>query len=211
MLGFGLKSLAAVVGTLLVASFLFSVKVCSRYGTSFRSNSFHLLSDLQILHTTNLENYSDNQLFSSEIQHLKAQLASQTEQCAVLQQQLKQFEPALKVTEKPTTHANGIDQALSLSLSSAAAGSLQHKLAVLVPYRDRQEHLAQLVSRLQNFLTVSKHNVSCTCSSSNTICSCTYPPVTCDQPEPLRRCKAATSLSSSSSKAPSSYSIVGLS
>lgn len=125
--------------------------------TSF-TYSLTMLSDLQILHTSNLENYSGNQILSNEIQHLKAQLASQTEQCAALQHQLNQLAPANNITEKWTTHANGVDQALRLSLSSAATSHNQHKLAVLVPYRDRQEHLAQLVSRLQNFLTVSKHN-----------------------------------------------------
>lgn len=134
-----------------------------------------MLSDLQILHTSNLENYSGNQIFSSEIQHLKAQLASQTEQCAVLQHQLNQLELAINSTKKRTTQANGIDQALHLSLSSAASGHHQHKLAVLVPYRDRQEHLAQLVSRLQTFLTVSEHNFSCTCIFRNLLCSSTYP------------------------------------
>ena len=209
-MGFGLKNFAAVAGSLLVASFLLSVKVCSKHPNLLLQPFYSptTLPNLQILHTSSLEEY---QIFSSEIQDLKAQLASQTEQCAVLQRQLNQLEPAINVTEKRTTHANGVDQALRLSLSSAASSHHQHKLAVLVPYRDRQEHLAQLVSRLQNFLTVRERNISCTCIFSNPLCSHTHAPVTLDQSKPSRRCKAATSPSSSSSKAQSFCSIVGLS
>ena len=109
---------------------------------------------LQILNTNDLEN-PGNHVFPSELQHLKAQLASQAEQCAMLQHQLEQLQSAIHVTGKQTAYADGFDQALPSSASPAAASSHQHKLAVLVPYRDRQEHLAQLVSRLQDFLTVS--------------------------------------------------------
>lgn len=110
-------------------------------------------------------------MFPDEVQHLKAQLASQAKQCAVLQHQLEQLQSAIYVTGKQTAYANGFDQALPSSALPAAASSQQHKLAVLVPYRDRQEHLAQLVSRLQDFLTVKQPNCSCICILLSPLCT----------------------------------------
>lgn len=119
------------------------------------SSFIHLPLSLQILHTNDLGNYPGYHGFPSEIQHLKAQLASQAQKCAVLQHQLEQVESAIYVTGKKTADAKGFGQALPLTASPDAASRQQHKLAVLVPYRDRQEHLAQLVPRLQDFITVS--------------------------------------------------------
>ena len=132
-----------------------------------------MLSYLQILHTSNLgDAHPNTHILSSEIQQLQAQLAGQKQQYAVLQHQLDQIESAINLTGRQpaytgvTTYTDGIDSALPSFLPTDAANSLQHKLAVLVPYRDRQEHLAQLVSRLQEYLTVSQHSQTCICCFS---------------------------------------------
>ena len=175
-MGFRLKSLAAVAGILLFASFLFSVKVRQWFFQMCQARfaaAYYLPLPLQILHSNDLENYPGYHVFPDEAQHLKAQLASQAEQYAVLQHQLEQLQSAIFVTGKQTANANGFDQALPSSASPDAASSQQHKLAVLVPYRDRQEHLAQLVSRLQDFLTVSQRKCSCICIFLSPLCSST--------------------------------------
>ena len=111
---------------------------------------------MQISHTTNLaDDHPSTVTLSTEVQHLQAQLAVQKQQYAGLQHQLEQLELPLSPTGKHTAYAHSVHQVSPVRLPANASNTQQHKLAVLVPYRDRQEHLAVLVSRLQRYLTVS--------------------------------------------------------
>ena len=93
---------------------------------------------------------------SNEVQQLQAQLAYQKQQYAGLQRQLERLESTLNLTEAAAASANGTHR--SFRIPAGAARIQQHKLAVLVPYRDRSEHLAKLVSRLHEYLTVSSNH-----------------------------------------------------
>lgn len=112
---------------------------------------------MQIFHTVDLdERHPSTATLSTEVQHLHAQLTVQKQQYAGLQHQLEQLELALNLSEKHTAYTqHGIYQLPPVHPPANASYTQQHKLAVLVPYRDRQEHLALLVSRLHSYLTVS--------------------------------------------------------
>lgn len=112
------------------------------------------LSILKVFHTSiSGELNPEALLFRDTVQNLQYQLTTQKEQYAGLQRQLQQLELHLRPTAALTT-GTGIQRYTSLRNGSTPTHEGGwHKLAVLVPYRDRQQHLAKLVPKLQEYLT----------------------------------------------------------
>ena len=87
-----------------------------------------------------------------DLQQLQEQLDAQRRQYADLAQQIELLEAITR------GHATAFQAGqLHLKARHAAANSPEHKLAVIVPYRDREQHLAKLIDRLTEYLTVSQN------------------------------------------------------
>ena len=99
---------------------------------------------------------------TSSLHTLELQLAKQKEQYTALQRQLERLERRSASTLGSTAATASIQrEGLLFNDTSYTDG---HKLAVLVPYRDREEQLQILVSRLSIHLLVSPHSVLLNCS-----------------------------------------------
>lgn len=84
------------------------------------------------------------------LQTLEAQLVSQKERYTVLRHQLEQLEQSVASTTGSAAATASIKQ--TWSLPNNVSFTQEHKLAVLVPYRDREQHLAKLLSRIDKYL-----------------------------------------------------------
>ena len=96
------------------------------------------------------------------LQTLEAQLVSQKERYTVLQHQLEQLEQSVASTTGSAAATASIKQ--TWSLPNNVSFTEEHKLAVLVPYRDREQHLAKLLSRIDKYLMVGLHSALCASS-----------------------------------------------
>jgi len=163
----GIRALAASTVILFLLSFLSILKVKSCRKLLFscvrcrRPSTWHACV-LQVFHNGISAELSPdaNSLFLS-LQTLEAQLASQKERYTVLQHQLEQLEQSVASTGSAAATAS-IKQ--TRSLPNNVSFTQEHKLAVLVPYRDREQHLAKLVSRLDRYLMVGLHSALCAIS-----------------------------------------------
>ena len=96
------------------------------------------------------------------LQTLEAQFASQKQRYTVLQHQLEQLEQSVVATTGSASPTASIKQIWSLP--NNVSFTSEHKLAVLVPYRDREQHLAKLVSRIDRYLMVGLQSALCAIS-----------------------------------------------
>ncbi|KAL0033554.1 hypothetical protein WJX79_003213 [Trebouxia sp. C0005] len=98
----------------------------------------------------------DASSLSLSLQTLEAHLASQKERYTVLQRQLEQLEQSVASTTGSAAATASIKR--TRSLPNNVSFTQEHKLAVLVPYRDREQHLAKLVSRIDRYLVAQGRN-----------------------------------------------------
>ena len=163
----GIRAVAASTVILFLLSFLSILKVKSchklllRCVRCRRPSNWHACV-LQVFHNgISAELNPDASSLSLGLQTLEAQLASQKERYTVLQHQLEQLEQSVASTGSAAATAS-IKQ--TRSLPNNVSFTQEHKLAVLVPYRDREQHLAKLVSRLDRYLMVGLHSALCAIS-----------------------------------------------
>lgn len=161
----GIRVVAASTVIFFLLSFLSILKVKSRHKLLLGCVPCHRplkwpACMLQVFHngiSAQLNPDASSLLLS--LQTLEAQLASQNQRYTVLQHQLEQLELSIAAT---TGSAASIRQ--TRPLPNNVSFTQEHKLAVLVPYRDREQHLAKLVSRIDKYLMVGLHLALCAIS-----------------------------------------------
>ncbi len=163
----GIRVVAASTVVLFLLSFLSILKVKSRHklllGCGPCQPAKWPACMLQVFHngiSTELNPHASS-LFIS-LQTLEAQFASQKQRYTVLQHHLEQLEQSVATTTGSAAPTANSKQ--TRSLPNNVSFSQEHKLAVLVPYRDREQHLAKLVSRIDRYLMVGLHSALCAIS-----------------------------------------------
>ncbi len=157
-----IRAVAAITVVLFLLSFLSFLKVRHIRDVQCPAQVLRVLLSivcvgcmLQVFHTgISAELNPKADLCANTAQELQSQLEKQKDNYAVLQRQLERLELSLGSTEgsPAATVVSEHHRSLPSNASPTHAG---HKLAVLVPYREREQHLAKLVSRLNKYLTVS--------------------------------------------------------
>ncbi len=167
----GIRVVAASTVILFLLSFLSILKVKSRHKLLLscvpcRRPSKWPACMLQVFHNgISAELNPDASSLLLSLQTLEAQFASQKQRYTVLQHQLEQLEQSVAATTGSASPTASIKQ--TRSLPNNVSFTSEHKLAVLVPYRDREQHLAKLVSRIDRYLMVGLHSALCAISMLN--------------------------------------------
>ena len=148
-----LERTVVLVGSLTVLCFLFALKVCALLSFhDFPAGDKVPLCRAQALYG-GVSAGIDPQHVICEID--LTELRTRNEQQTVKYQQLAQQIHQLEVRAASLCGDGDVHTAAAVQAQHLKQG--HHQLAVIVPYRDREAHLARLVLQLDTYLTVSDH------------------------------------------------------